>query len=181
MQNVDERLSKEIGANRQSRGMEDRHVTQNREMTEDDRLEMFRTTIFQDSLPDLPEIPGYHVCWLTTTNPRDTIHRRMRLGYEPVRAEDVAGFFPPDSFIKGGQLDGMIAVNEMVAMKIATSLYLKFMQEAHHDAPLRDEEGLKSAFDDIRNRVEEAGSRVDAGDGVEALGQSAPAVGKFAN
>ena len=181
MQNVDDRLSKEIGANRQSRGSEDRHVTQNRELTEADRLEMFRTTIFQDALPDLPEIPGYHVCWLTTTNPRDTVHRRMRLGYTPVLAEDVAGFFPPDSFIKGGQFDGMIAVNEMVAMKIATSLYLKFMQEAHHDAPLREEEGLKSRFEEIAENVTSAGGRIDAGDGIEDMGKFAPSAGKFAN
>ena len=40
--NTDERLKKELGVGRQSREMGDRQVTENREVTDDDRLEMFR-------------------------------------------------------------------------------------------------------------------------------------------
>ena len=82
----DERLKRDLGvASRRSRAMDDRTVTEDREVSEDDRLEMFRMQQFSDALPDLPEIPGFHMCWLSTTNGSDPIARRMRLGYTPVR------------------------------------------------------------------------------------------------
>ena len=39
---TDERLNKSAGTNRNNRAMTDRAVTQNREVTEDERVEMFR-------------------------------------------------------------------------------------------------------------------------------------------
>jgi hypothetical protein len=136
---TDERLKKELGVGRQSREMEDRQVTENREVTEDDRLEMFRAQLFNDALPDLPDMPGYHVCWLTTTNPRDPIHRRIQLGYEPIK-RDVPGM--EFASVKTGEWSGLIGVNEMLAFKLPETLYQRFMQEAHHDAPLREENKL---------------------------------------
>ena len=88
---MDDRLKKEQGVARRARAMDDRQVTENRAVTDDERLEMFRMQMHNDALPDLPPIPGYHVCWLTTTNPRDPIQRRTQLGYEPVRPEDAPG------------------------------------------------------------------------------------------
>ena len=82
--NVDDRLKKELGASRRTREAEERKVTEDRTVSDDDRLEMFRQQLFNDALPDLPELPGYHSIWLTTTNPRDSIHHRIRLGYEPI-------------------------------------------------------------------------------------------------
>ena len=76
---TDERLKKSAGENRNSRAMTDRAVTENREITENERVEMFRQQFFQSSLPDLPKIPGWHMCWLTTTNPRDSVQMRIRL------------------------------------------------------------------------------------------------------
>ncbi|HET8730778.1 MAG TPA: hypothetical protein VFM34_06680, partial [Moraxellaceae bacterium] len=75
---TDDRLSNEtdfdvVGRRRDTRRAQERDVTERRELSEDDRLEMFRQQLFNDALPDLPEIPGYHLCWLTTTNPRDSI------------------------------------------------------------------------------------------------------------
>jgi hypothetical protein len=58
---TDERLKKSAGEGRENRAMEDRAVTQNREVTEDERVEMFRQQFFQSSLPDLPKIPGWHM------------------------------------------------------------------------------------------------------------------------
>jgi hypothetical protein len=118
---TDERLKKELGVGRQSREMEDRQVTENREVTEDDRLEMFRAQLFNDALPDLPDMPGYHVCWLTTTNPRDPIHRRIQLGYEPIKASDVPGM--EFASVKTGEYAGLIGVNEMLAFKLPETLY----------------------------------------------------------
>jgi hypothetical protein len=137
---TDERLKKSAGEGRESRAMQIVHVTENRAISDDERVEMFRQQFHQSSLPDLPKLDGWHVCWLTTTNPRDSIHMRIRLGYEPVKPEDVPGW--EYATLKTGDWAGFIGVNEMLAFKLPISLYEKYMREAHHDAPLREEEKL---------------------------------------
>ena len=57
---MDERLKKELGAGRGSRAMSDRAVTERRDISDDDRLQMFQQALFNDALPDLPNLPGYH-------------------------------------------------------------------------------------------------------------------------
>lgn len=146
---------------------EDRAVTENREVTEADRLEMFRNQLFNDALPDLPPIPGYHLCWLTTTNTRDPIHRRMQLGYEPLRADEVPGM--EFASLKTGEYAGMIGVNEMIAFKLPLSLYQGFMDEVHHKAPLAEEEKLNALVDRMRSEAEAAGAALIEGDGMTDL------------
>jgi len=170
----DSRLKKssdfDVGGRRDTRGREDRLVTDVREVSEDDRLEMFRNQLFNDALPDLPDIPGYHVCWLTTTNPRDPIHRRIQLGYEPVKAEEVPGM--EYASLKTGEWAGLIGVNEMVAFKLPMSLYQGFMQEAHHTAPLREEQKLADVADMLREQAHRAGSVLIEGDGNQDMQSS---------
>lgn len=173
----DDRLKKELGVNRRSREMSDRPVTQRRDVSDNDRLEMFRQQLFNDALPDLPEIPGFHLCWLTTTNPRDSIHRRMQLGYEPVRPEEVPGM--EYASVKTGEWSGFIGVNEMLAFKLPMTLYQAFMQEAHHDAPLREEEKLAETAEIMREQAARSGSTMYEGDGMTALRQEAPVRGIF--
>ena len=175
--NTDERLKKELGAGRQSREMEDRQVVENREVTDDDRLEMFRAQLFNDALPDLPDMPGYHVCWLTTTNPRDPIHRRIQLGYEPIKAAEVPGM--EFASVKTGEWSGLIGVNEMIAFKLPTSLYQRFMQEAHHDAPLREENKLAETAEIMRQQAEGSGSTLFEGDGLQEMREHNPRIGLF--
>jgi hypothetical protein len=174
---TDERLKKELGVGRQSREMEDRQVTENREVTDDDRLEMFRAQLFNDALPDLPNIPGYHMCWLTTTNPRDPIHRRIQLGYEPIKAAEVPGM--EFASIKTGEWAGMIGVNEMIAFKLPETLYQRFMQEAHHDAPLREENKLAETAEIMRQQAEGSGSTLFEGDGLMEMREHNPRIGLF--
>jgi hypothetical protein len=138
---------------------------------------MFRNQLFNDALPDLPDIPGFHVCWLTTTNPRDPIHRRMQLGYEPVKPEEVPGM--EYASVKTGEWVGFIGVNEMLAFKLPQSLYDRFMQEAHHDAPLREENKLAEVADMMRDQAERAGSTMYEGDGLSEMRDSAPRRGIF--
>lgn len=172
-------LSDVVGADpRSSREAQDRLATENREVTDADRLEMFRQQLFNDALPDLPRIAGYHLCWLTTTNPRDPIHRRMQLGYEPLRPEDVPGM--EYASLKTGEYAGMIGVNEMVAFKLPQSLYEAFMHEAHHRAPMQEEEKLNALVDNMRQQAEQAGAALIEGDGMEALRQPQPQRGVFA-
>ena len=174
---MDERLKKELGAGRGSRAMSDRAVTERRDISDDDRLQMFQQALFNDALPDLPNLPGYHLCWLTTTNTRDPLHRRMQLGYEPVKPEEVPGM--QYATLKTGEWSGFIAVNEMLAFKLPMSLYQRFMQEAHHDAPLREEQSLADQSDAIREQLMRSGSNVTEGDGLSELRQSNPARGVF--
>jgi hypothetical protein len=165
----DERLTKSAGEGRENRAMLDRAVTQNREVTEDERVEMFRQQFFQSSLPDLPKLSGWHMCWLTTTNPRDSIHMRIRLGYEPVKSEDVPGW--EYATLKTGDWAGLIGVNEMLAFKLPISLYEKYMREAHHDAPLREEEKLTDTADFLEQQARSSKSRITQGDGNLEIGQ----------
>ncbi len=171
------RASKEPGAGRRSREMDDRDVAQSREVSEDDRLEMFRQSLFNDALPDLPTIPGYHVCWLTTTNPRDSIHRRLQLGYELIKAHEVHGM--EYASLKTGDWPGCIGVNEMIAAKLPLSLYHAFMKEAHHDAPRREEEMLTAQADQLRQDLEGHGANVYEGDGLTELRRGRTATGSF--
>lgn len=163
----EQRVKKSEDAGRENRAMQDRSVTENRVISDSDRLDMFRQSLFQSALPDLPDIPGYHVCWLTTTNPRDTIHSRRSLGYEPVVPEEVPGW--EYASVKTGEYAGMIGVNEMVAFKLPMRLYEMYMHEAHHERPNAEEGKLADTADFIRQEARRRGADVIEGDGISSL------------
>lgn len=125
---------------RGSRVQEDRDQTEDREITDAERVDMLKRSLFQASLPDLPKIPGYHVCWLTTQNPRDPVHGRLRLGYSLLKAVDVPEF--EALAMRTGDYAGCIGVNEMIAAKLPMHLYEAFMREVHFDSPLQQEESI---------------------------------------
>lgn len=163
----DERLSKQTVSTRASRASQDRPATEDREFTDAERLDMFRQATAQAILPDIPPIPGYHVVWLTSANPKDTLHARKRQGYSPVTSEDVKGYeFVSD---KGTESDGLIRVNEMVAFKLPIHLYNLYMRELHHDEPFRQEGRITDGVARIKAEMRGAGGDADEGDGVEAL------------
>ena len=89
---------------------------QERQFTEDDRLQMFLETFANSSLPQLPPIPGYHQCWLSTTNTKDTIHARLRIGYELVRPDEVPGYHNLN--LANGEYAGCVGINYMVLAKL---------------------------------------------------------------
>lgn len=179
----DDRLAKDIdlvgSPNKGSRKAQDRNVTENRELTEQDRLEMFRNTLFNDALPDLPKMPGFHLCWLTTTNPRDPIRKRLQLGYELLTPEMAPGLI--DATIKTGEYAGCIAINEMLAARIPMSLYQGYMHVAHHEAPQAEQEKLNQAVDAMRDQAERHGGAIVEGDGTAELRRSAPSRGVFSD
>lgn len=151
----DSRLKRSSEGSRVDRHSLSRKVKKNREFSDSKRLDMFRRQFFQSALPDLPKITGYHVCWLTTTNPRDSIHARMRLGYQPIRPSEVPGY---DTIkITSGEHAGCIGVNEMVAFKLPIHLYKMYMREVHHDAPLSEEKKLRAAVDLANESLEQQG------------------------
>ena len=137
---LDERLAGE-------REMTDREAVGDREITDDERFEMFVAQHMQSVLPNLPSRPGYHVCWLTTSNPRDSIPNRMRAGYRLLRIEDVPGWDGITS--KVGDKEGIVCVNEMVAAEIPLALYNRYMRYMHYTLPLQEEQKLRAQVESI--------------------------------
>ncbi len=154
----------------------DRSLSEDRQVMDSTRLEQFRQTFTAEKLPNIPPIPGFHVCWLTTTNNSDPIYRRLRLGYELIKASEVPGF--ESSQIKGGEYDGCIGVGEMVAAKLPLELYEMYMTEVHHTQPRAEEEKLQSVIDVIESEAKRKKARVDVEDGSRQLGRG-PARPKF--
>ncbi len=159
---VDEHLAAEREAN-------ERDLTEDRELTDAERLEMFRDSRFQSVLPDLPRFPGYHVVWLTTTNARDSIQNRLRMGYRLIRMDECPGWEGGPK--KVGTVDNVVGVNEMVAARIPLKLYNLYFNAAHHEGPLEEEIKLRSQADGLKREAEQLGAALDVGDGLETLGQ----------
>lgn len=165
----EDRIRRSGSEEREDRAMKDRAITEDRVLTDEERIEMFRMQHFQHVLPDIPKIPGYHTCWLSTTNQFDTINHRMRLGYEPIKREDIPGWNYDAVSLKTGEYAGLIGINEMVAFKIKDSLYQAYMREAHHDAPNRQSEKLVSDVKAIEDQARENKSYVQKFDGNEGI------------
>lgn len=126
--------------------------------SDDERLQDFMAMFHQESLPRLPPIRGYHLFWATTTNTRDTLPMRLRMGYEFVKPDEVPGFESLCS--KAGDFAGRIMVNEMVAMKLPLSLYERYMKHVHHTLPEEEQRKLTTAVDVIREQAREQGGDV---------------------
>lgn len=135
--------SRDETRSRTPREKSERAITQNRELTDPERLDALRAQSLQTHLPDIPEIPGYHVCWLTTTNPRDPIHGRLRLGYELIRGAEIPGY--EHVSLKTGEYAGCVGVNEMLAAKLPLHLYQAYMLELHYTQPNQEEAKLNEA------------------------------------
>lgn len=127
-------------ASREDRAMNDRAITQRRQLTDGERVELLRRASFQSSLPNLPRIPGYHVCWVSTTHPNDTPQGREQLGYTFITREEVPEFTYTDQ--KSGDFPGVVTWREMVGMKIELHLYQLYMEDIHHNEPARNEESI---------------------------------------
>ena len=146
-------------------------------MTLEERRAMIRNEFLQEALPKAPDIPGFHCCWLSTTNSYDPIHKRMRLGYTPVSADEVKGFETLKA--SSGEFVGAVACNEMVLFKIPLELYEMIMQEFHHLQPAAAEEAIRAQL--VREEEDSDGKKLGQieGDGYQTFGRKAPARGVF--
>lgn len=146
-------------------------------MSDADYLALFRDTINQSVLPDLPKLPGFHTFWATTTNSRDTIASRMRMGYQFIRSDELRGW--EGGTVKSGEYAGCVGINEMVAMKIPERLYQLYMQEVHHRAPLAEEEKIRATVQaNSEAALRDKGRIVDEDGFADNIVQKAP-VPKF--
>lgn len=164
---------------RTARAMTDRTSTENRVVTDEERLEMYRMQTFQAALPDLPKVPGWHMIWLSTQNQYDPINRRMNLGYEPLRPSDCPQWDHNHFMIKTGEWAGFIGWNEMIAFKIPQDLYARYMKHSHYDAPNQEESRLKMTALQMREEAERHKGRVQIGEGLEEIGKDRPAAPSF--
>ena len=134
---MDSRLKKNLSAGgRESRASLDRvrEAPQDQFVSSEERRKMWKDEWTQSALPNVPDMPGWHLCWLSSTNAYDSIDKRIRLGYVPVKADEMPGF---DNYrVKAGEQTGYIACNEMILYKIPMDVYQDVMAHFHHDAPL---------------------------------------------
>lgn len=151
---------------REDRAMQSREAIVSQQVSEKEALAAFEA--FDSVLPNLPPIPGFHVCWLSTQNREDSIDTRVRRGYVPVTPEDMAGFSFPS--IKTGEYAGMIGVNEMLAYKIPNNLYQHFMVKRHHTDPKEQEGRVKDSYAELLANQRQSGTSIMAGGGRGDLG-----------
>jgi len=165
---MDNRLKKNLSAGRTDRGIDSvRAAAEDSLVSSQERRRMFRTEWTQESHPTPPENPGFHPCWLSTSNQYDPIHKRMRLGYVPVKAEEVPGF--ENYRVKSGEHEGFVAVNEMLLFKLPNDVYQEMMSELHHFAPMDEQEKDKVQQDQLLNAKDSDGRRLGQveGDGMK--------------
>ena len=140
---MDDRIRKNTRMDRSNRGQEDasRAAPEESFVSSEERRRMFRSEWLQEALQTPPEIPGYHLCWLSSNNQYDPIHKRMRMGYEPVKADELPGF--DHLKVKAGEHVGFVACNEMLLYKLPMDIYQQLMLELHYHAPQEEQEKIK--------------------------------------
>ncbi|MDH5643314.1 MAG: hypothetical protein OEY63_03855, partial [Gemmatimonadota bacterium] len=144
-----------------------RDAPENLFVSSDERRKMWKDEWTQEALPKIPAIPGWHLCWLSTTNSYDSIDKRIRLGYVPVKAEELPGY---DNYrVKAGEHIGFIACNEMLLYKLPMDLYQDVMAQMHHDAPLEEANKIRVQAEQIQGR-DSSGKRLGQVEG-EGLGE----------
>ena len=136
---LDDRL-----ADRAQEVMDRANVADPNDIARRERLEAFRDKWANSALPDLPKdiIPGFHLCWLSTTNTYDSIDKRMALGYEPVKAAELGKGFEGLGKMNSGKFEGCISCNEMVLFKLPEDVYQEVMRMLHLEDPLEHQRNI---------------------------------------
>lgn len=163
---MDSRLKKTLNAGgRESRSSQDssRAAPEEAFISKQERRKMWSDEWTQSALPKVPEIPGWHLCWLSTTNGYDSIDKRMRLGYVPVRADELPGF---DNYrVKAGEDVGFIACNEMRLYKLPMDVYQEVMTQMHHDAPNEESDKVQVQVEQLQGNRDSSGRSLGSVEG----------------
>jgi hypothetical protein len=174
---MDSRLKKTLNAGgRESRSSQDssRAAPEEAFISKQERRKMWSDEWTQSALPKVPEIPGWHLCWLSTTNGYDSIDKRMRLGYVPVRAEELPGF---DNYrVKAGEDIGFIACNEMRLYKLPMEVYQEVMTQMHHEAPNEESDKVQVQVEQLQGNRDSSGRSLGSveGEGFGNLNRNVP-------
>lgn len=146
--NTDQRLSKRAdnGSARTNRVSSDRPISESRENTDSMRAEEWKAMLRNTDtlLPPPPKVDGFHSFWATTTNSKDSVEQRQRMGYQFITRSEAPnyGF---DTQKSGEATDDRIMINEMVAMKIPQDLWEKHMMYKHYELPTESITDLKNS------------------------------------
>lgn len=147
--NEDARVAKRdnYSGARRGRPAADRSATHDRENSDAIRRAERRAMLndINTLLPNPPKIPGFHLFWATTTNQKDPIEFRQRLGYTFVTPEEVPDFRLDQSQKAGEATSDRIMVNEMVLMKIREDDFVGDMLDKHHYQPKEMIENLSNS------------------------------------
>jgi hypothetical protein len=163
---MDSRLKKTLNAGgRESRSSQDssRAAPEEAFISKQERRKMWSDEWTQSALPKVPDIPGWHLCWLSTTNGYDSIDKRMRLGYVPVKADELPGF---DNYrVKAGEDVGFIACNEMRLYKLPMDVYQEVMTQMHHDAPNEESDKVQIQVEQLQGNRDSSGKSLGSVEG----------------
>jgi hypothetical protein len=163
---MDTRLKKTLNAGgRESRSSQDlsRAAPEEAFISKQERRKMWSDEWTQSALPKVPEIPGWHLCWLSTTNGYDSIDKRMRLGYVPVKADELPGF---DNYrVKAGEDIGFIACNEMRLYKLPMEVYQEVMTQMHHEAPMEEADKVQVQIEQLQGNRDSSGRSLGSVEG----------------
>lgn len=171
---MESRLKKSLNAGgRNDRGSEDasRAAPEDKFISTQERRRMWSEEWTQSALPKLPNMDGWHLCWLSTTNSYDSIDKRIRLGYVPVKSEELPGY--EDYRVKSGEHVGYISCNEMLLFKLPMDVYQEIMLLQHHEKPREEADKIRVQLESLQGQRDSNGKRlVDVeGEGIGSLDQ----------
>ena len=168
---TESRLKKSLNAGgRDNRSAQDltRAAPEEKFVSAQERRKMWSDEWTQSALPKLPEMKGWHLCWLSTTNSYDSLDKRIRLGYVPVRADEFPNF---DNYrVKAGEHVGHVACNEMILCKIPEEMYQDIMLQMHHEAPMDEADKIKVQIEQLQGNRDSSGKSLGQVEG-EGFGQ----------
>lgn len=98
-----------------------------------EREAMLRDEYMQNQLPTPPKKPGVHWFWGSMNNKYTPISWYLKLGYRPVRIDELPGFADATLRLSNGEYSGCIGCNEMVLLKVSDAGYQQIMRKIHHE------------------------------------------------
>jgi hypothetical protein len=155
---MESRLKKSLNVGgRYDRGSEDasRAAPEEKFISTQERRRMWSEEWTQSALPKLPKMDGWHLCWLSSTNSYDSIDKRMRLGYVPVKADEMPGY--EDYRVKSGEHVGYISCNEMLLFKLPMDIYQDVMFYHHHEKPREEAEKIRVQIENLQGQRDSHG------------------------
>jgi hypothetical protein len=171
---MESRLKKSLNAGgRNDRSSEDasRQAPEDKFISKQERRKMWSEEWTQSALPKLPDMNGWHLCWLSTTNSYDSIDKRIRLGYVPVKSDELPGY--EDYKVKSGEHVGYISCNEMLLFKLPMDIYQEIMTHYHHDQPREEAEKIRVQVENLQGQRDSNGRSLAniEGEGIGSIDQ----------
>ena len=171
---MESRLKKSLSdGGRHDRSNEDsnRKSPEDKFISTQERKRMWSEEWTQSALPKIPNVDGWHLCWLSTTNSYDSIDKRVRLGYVPVKSDELPGY--EEYRVKSGEHVGYISCNEMLLFKLPMDIYQEVMTYQHHDKPREEADKIRVQIESLQGTRDSNGrSLVNVeGDGIGSIEQ----------